>query len=245
MKAKVYVGVSKARYELSAWGYIKHAIDESLAEAGVLGGGLEMIGPRIEWNSNVIVKSFLKTDGTHLLFIETDVKIPPEAPLQLLSFNKDIVGALLFFRESYFPHMFRFKGTEKNVWGHDIEAFTPMCDVVYDFLQKHNIPMVDDSFFVEGKEGLVECDSVSPGCVLIKRRVFEGMPGPWFVPSESYAQDVEFNRCAQRRGFKVFCDMGVICGHYNEVPIGQAQFRLQYERGCYDMAMHVEQYTRQ
>lgn len=240
MKAKIYVGVSKARYELAVWGQIRHAIDESLARAGVLGGSLEMIGPRIEWNSNMIVKGFLKTDGTHLLFLETDVKIPPQAPLQLLSFNKDIVGALLFFRESYFPHMFKFRGIEKNGSGHDIEAFTPMCDVAYDFLQKHNIPLIDDSFLIEGKEGLVECDSVSPGCMLIKRRVFEHMPVPWFIPSESYAQDVEFCRHAQRAGFKVFCDMGVICGHYNEVPIGQSQFRRLYEQGCYDMAMHVE-----
>ena len=245
MKPKVYVGVSKARYELSAWSEMRHVIAESLGRAGVLGGGFEITGPRIEWNSNKLVKRFLETDGTHLLFIETDVKIPPEAPLQLLNFNKDIVGALLFFRESYFPHMFKFRGIEKNEWGHDIEAFTPMCDVVYDFLLKHNIPLVDDSFFIEGKQGLVECDSVSPGCMLIKRRVFERMPPPWFVPSESYAQDVEFCRYAQRTGFKVFCDMGIICGHYNEVPIGQAQFRLQYEAGSYDIAMHIEQYIRQ
>jgi hypothetical protein len=245
MKSKVYVGVSKARYELSVWSEMRHIIAESLASAGVLGGGFEVTGPRIEWNSNRLVRKFLETDGTHLLLIETDIKIPPEAPLQLLSFNKDIVGALIFFRESYFPHMFKFIGIGKNEWGHDIEVFYPMCDVVYDFLLKHNVPMVDDSFFIKGKEGLVECDSVSPGCVLIKRRVFEGMSGPWFVPSESYAQDVEFNRYAQRQGFKVFCDMGSICGHYNEVPIGQTQFRRYYEQGCYNMAKHVEQYMRQ
>ena len=232
MKPNVYIGVCKSRYQMGIWVEVRDIVINNLRQAGVYGGGFEWSGARIDWNSNNIVKNFLKTDGTHLLMIENDVKIPAKAPMQLLAFDKPIVGALVFHRGQYWPIMMKLRGIEQNEWGHDTEIFDPMYDDVYKFLNEKKIPMADDCFFIEGNDGLQECDVVSMGCTLIKREVFEKLPGPWYTFPESHTQDIAFCRYAKKDGgFSVFCDMGSLCGHYQEIPTGPSEFRQLYERG--------------
>lgn len=47
---------------------------------------------------NKLVREFLKSDCTDLLFIDADVGFEPIAPMQLLSWDKDIVGGAVPYR---------------------------------------------------------------------------------------------------------------------------------------------------
>lgn len=229
---KVYIGITKGRYQLELFDTVRRGVIKALADQGMYGGGFEWTGARIDWNLNKIVQKFLETkDGTHLFFLETDMKVAPVATLKLLERDKEIVSGLAFHRGQFWPMLMTRFGTKMNEWGNEVEQFLPMRQEVYAFLVRHKLPMADDCWVIDTQDGLVECDAIHTGCLMIKREVFEKIPGPWFTFTESNTQDVAFSMLAQKHGFKIYGDLSVICGHYQEMPTGQCEFRQLYEQG--------------
>lgn len=231
-KVKVYLGVCKDRYIIGKWYPVMDAMRNTMKKAGVWGGGFEQQGARIDWNANEIVHKFLETDCTHLLMLETDIYALPQSPIKLLTRDKDIVGGLYFHRGEHWPIAMVESGKYINEWNHEVAMYKPMRKEVYGWIIENKIPMVDDAWVIDGEGGLLEVDIVGMGLTLIKREVFNKMPGPWYEDWESATQDVSFCMKARKLGFKVFCDMSVIMGHYVEQPCGQAEFRQLYEKGA-------------
>jgi len=150
----------------------------------------------IESNRNKIVQDFLsKKEYEYLLMIDGDI-IPPLNVLDLAVYNKDVIGATCFaYRQ---------------------QSLVPLILEK----QKGN-PNLYTVMKVEGTEGLVECDAVGTGCVMIHRRVLENKkfkhPFKNFYDRNgirSAGLDLTFCKRAKEFGYKVYCHLDFPCSHW-------------------------------
>lgn len=106
---------------------------------------------------NHIVEEFLKTDCTHLFFIDSDTVPPKNALMKLLADDREIVSALTPIVE------------------HDPERKNDSNG----FYRKYNVVGWNDKH-VNEYIGLVPCKGAGSSCILIKREVFEKLKAPWY-----------------------------------------------------------------
>lgn len=118
----------------------------------------------------------------------------------------------------------------QRLWAHGKDIVG--CDYVrrhvpYDLngLTKDGLPL--------GTEGLRDMARLGMGAILIRRKVFETMPAPWFWNDYNveggggiipYGEDTTFCHSAQRAGFTVWCDQGLSREVSHE---GSMHFRIQ------------------
>ena len=161
-----------------------------------------------DFGRNVVAKACLDDGAEWCFFLDSDVLPPANALLQLLSHNLPIVGGLYYRRHpEVFPVAFHLR---------DEVQFEPMKQE-------------------EIRPGLQEVDGVGGGCLLVHRRVFESLkddvpklrPGlnlpesnffyeffKWSVFEKPWAsEDLYFQWLARKRGWKIFLDASVSCGH--------------------------------
>lgn len=62
---------------------------------------------------------------------------------------------------------------------------------------------------------IIPIDGCGFGCVLTSLRMLRKMDAPWFK-FEKFSEDFDFCLKAKRAGFDLFCDTGVICGHFKD-----------------------------
>lgn len=157
-----------------------------------------MHGPE---NWNLMGKMLLDDKDAEWIFCTEDDHIYPEDTLlKLLSHGKDIVSGLYLKRDMPFePIAYHEVGDGSgNLYPH--------------FLEDH-------------ESGLVEVDVVGVGCLLIRRKVFETIPPPWWVltnpptPPDKINSDVEWCRMVKRHGFPIYCDLDAPAAHVAVVPI--------------------------
>lgn len=78
------------------------------------------------------------------------------------------------------------------------------------------------------REGLQQVDAIGSGCMLVHRRVIEGIKPPWFERETdkfgraTYGPDFTFCRKATDAGFQVWAHYDYLCEHVNEIPIVEA-----------------------
>ncbi|RLG71019.1 MAG: hypothetical protein DRO04_00725 [Candidatus Iainarchaeum archaeon] len=153
----------------------------------------------IQNNRNKIVKKFLeKKEYDFLLMIDSDI-VPPLNILDLADYNLDIVGALCFaFRD---------------------HRIVPL-------VLKENKRGRYQVMEVDGSEGLVECDAVGSGCIMIHRRVLEHPKMRY--PFKNYYDedgirvlglDLSFCKRAKELGFKVYCHLDFPCSHWTPMDL--------------------------
>lgn len=132
------------------------------------------------------VKAFLQGQYDALLFVDSDMVVPVDLLTRLIEHDKDIVSALAFKRTpGYEPCIFK------------------VCNEQ------------DAKFYLDYPKGLTEIEGVGMACTLIKRKVFETVPQPWFFPHKILGEDLSFCVRARQAGFKIYCDTELICGHCN------------------------------
>lgn len=142
-------------------------------------------------NRNLMIRTALEHDCTHIMFIDDDMTLPPDIIPRLLAHDKQIVGGLYLLRNyPHFPVMF--------------DEWFPDGRCKYKFLT----PDV---------KGLVPVVNMGLGCVLIKTEVFKIIPEPWItlgqLQPEDWSDDIHFfNRCREA-GIEMFVDTDVQCGH--------------------------------
>lgn len=164
-------------------------------------------------NRNDAVKTFLKEDFTHLFFMDSDMTFPESTLSRLLQHDKDIVGGFYTVKtEPYHSTCF-----VDNKAGESIpyQTYNPMPG-----------------------ETMKKVSSIGTGCMLIKRKVFEGRKWPWFYykpyPSEEKfaTEDVAFCDDSRQLGFEVWCDFTLKCGHVGHMLVtpfmqdGQSKVKL-------------------
>lgn len=147
---------------------------------------------------------------THILWIDDDMRFPPDALQRLLAHDKDIVGGLCHNRRgpSYHPIAARLYGTAMAL-GDDTYGF------VYDLPQT----------------GLVEVDATGAAFLLVKVEVFRAVSAAlenkgqnaatWWAPAGTASEDFSFCRRAKQAGYKVFIDCGLDIGHVAEVVVNR------------------------
>lgn len=138
-----------------------------------------------------------------LMFIDDDVIPPPDVFARLAGHNKDIVSGLYLRRQE------------------------PICPVAQTINPDGSTQWVTTW---DPPECIAEVDLVGAGCLLIHRRVLEGMAKPWFdwelgrkTPAElgrpAMSEDFSFCVRAKQAGFKIYLDTSTRCEH---VGLGQS-----------------------
>lgn len=163
----------------------------------------------IEHNRNNIVKKFLETDFDYLMMLDCDI-IPSENIFNLVDFDKDIIGGLCF----------ACKSRQGN-------------DVLVPLVLERRLEEGKDgagwryrTMDAKGNEGLMECDAIGTGCMIIARRVLEHPKmKPAFVNYYDKdglrieGLDLSFCRRAQELGFKIYCHLDYPCSHWCDMDL--------------------------
>lgn len=148
---------------------------------------------------NEIVKEFLKSDCTHLLFVDADTLPPIGGIEKLLAMNVPIASGITPIVEL----------DEKNEpW------------------RKWNCVDMNDQH-VQPNTGIVEIKGAGGSCLMIQRQVLEKMPFPWFRFTYQddngkktlngdpliISEDIFFVSMARGAGFKAYADTSLIARH--------------------------------
>ena len=147
---------------------------------------------------NTIVKDFLETDCTHILWIDSDI-IPPIQTLdRLIQADKDAIGAACFSMKNdhgeYFPYPVTLRYNE------------------------------EEKYQVYYGSGIEEVDAVGGACVLVKRELYEALERPYeyhYHRDGTLALTCDFDiwQKAQAKGFKLFVDFDILCDHKRKCSI--------------------------
>ncbi len=144
----------------------------------------------IQNNRNDIVKRFLKTDRDFLLMIDSDI-VPNKNPLELIQYNKDIIGLLC--------------PTWKN------------NEIVWLAMDKINDGWKMSAKL--NNKGLVKIDAIGTGAILIKRKVLEVVKTPFSIlwnKDGTMDTGLDFAFCdkAVKLGYKIYFHSDYYCSHY-------------------------------
>lgn len=163
----------------------------------------------------MIAETFMANpDATHLFFMDSDMVFPDEALRRLLSRDLDIVGGVYFARtETPVPHVYNFQRTDEQgrTW------YASLAGVAAEYLKNHpeHHAAATAAVLPDSDDALTKCDALATGCMLIKRRVFDAIPQPWFEnwPGSQGGEDFNFCGKARAAGFEVWADWSVQCAH--------------------------------
>lgn len=130
------------------------------------------------------VEEAMRSECTHILMIDSDQTFSPDLADFLLADDKDIVGVVAYKRTPpYFPCVFYQKEGEEHY--NSINAV---------------------------KKGVMRCDAVGFGAILIKMDVFFKLPQPWFWIDKK-GHDINFCEKARKHGFEIHVDTDMVIGH--------------------------------
>lgn len=155
-------------------------------------------------NRNMIISTMLATPTIEwVMFLDDDHIIPPDTVHRLLAHNVDIVSALYLHRSP---------------------PFRPLVFASFDPSGSGGVAWRE---MTREDKGLVECAAVPAGGLLVRRRVFECLPRPWFrlgqIDAEEWGDDIDFCRRVGTHGdglrFKIHCDLDLVFGHLTTMEL--------------------------
>lgn len=141
-----------------------------------------------------IAETAVEHKSDWLLMVDDDMVGTAAVFEQLYRNQVDICAALAFSR--YPPH----KPVIYNI-NSGVDSFTRKPYYI-------NYPVYDYP-----RDRLVECDAVGFGAVLIRCRILDAIPKPWFMTTSGAGEDIHFCHQARKAGFRVFMDTRVKLGH--------------------------------
>lgn len=158
---------------------------------------------------NLLVEMTLKTDATHLCFIDQDAAFLPGTLERLLSRKLPIVSALEMMRLPGCCYPMALKG-ERPEGGYAVQA-----PEVYSWIAQHfdattNEPQMLDT---APQDSLLEVGFTGCHCLLIRRDVLEAMEPPWFQGYNPGGEDQYFCEKAFALGVPTYVDLTVLVGH--------------------------------
>jgi len=147
-------------------------------------------------NRNTIVKEFLETEYDYLLMMDGDC-IPTDKILDLADYDKDIMGAVCFgyLKKMLVPFVMKIKKDGK-----------------YNILD------------IGQNSGVVECDAIGSGVIMIARRVLEDIPFPFrneYDTEGIKTKGLDFNFCKRAKdiGYKVWADTDMLVSHWTTMDL--------------------------
>lgn len=109
---------------------------------------------------------------------------------KLIAHDKDIIGGLYYLKDGACSPVLMAKQGERG----------------YRFLR-------DDEIV----HGLQRVDVAGGGCLLVKMKVFDHLPQPYFAPEFEFGTDVQLCRKAAEKGIEVWADTSIELGHLRAV----------------------------
>ena len=117
-----------------------------------------LLGHALIHDAREIMAEEMLRDGLDwILMMDSDMIVPANTVQRLLAHNKPIVGTVAFKR--YPPHQ----------------------PCVYDRFRVDG-DRIELRYMRDWPKGLIEVEGVGAACLLIRRKVFEQVPRPWFFP---------------------------------------------------------------
>jgi len=166
-------------------------------------------GYPLERVRNQICHKFLKSDADYLIMVDDDI-VPPTNILEMALHNKDVIGALCY---AYMPGPGYYSVAYTKDAQNDPTAVPPRLGIGRDI----------------EKTGIVEVALLATGCMMIHRRVLEGLKEPFFVMEMdetirwiTESEDFSFCRKAGKAGFRVWLDTGVTCRHIKSLDMRES-----------------------
>lgn len=173
------------------------------------------------WNG--VVREFLNGDAEWLWSVHDDIVVHPYTLERLLSWDKKLIGSLLFHRKyPALPHIW-IEGKDEL---QQVEATKKWFMAHQDYIVTG--PAVMNP---KPEDALVEASWSSTSCVLIHRSVLEDIGDKWFEfqgeGERAYGEDMRFYKLAKEAGHQLYIDRSVIAGHlFGIQPTGAMDFML-------------------
>lgn len=152
--------------------------------------------------------------ATHLLFIDSDMTPPNHVILSMHSKNVDIISGKIFQRK--YPYQ---------------PCFYTKARITKDMKPIMEGPLDPDNWPTEGAHLM---EGVGMACTMIKTEIFKYLPKPWFFPYPGVGEDLAFCIKAREKGFKIYTDFGVDCGHIGEYVCTTDSFKIAYKEWMKD-----------
>ena len=204
-------------------------------------------GHRVDRNRDNIVKQFLAHERKPdwLLFLDSDMSFPVDIGMRLISARLPVIGGLYFHRSAHTPLVMTETSDIKDDYGRMARSWKFERELVYDFLHGAGLAMRDAAVAIDGVDDRIhECHAIGTGCMLIHRSVLEAMEPPWFeYRKHAESEDLTFcYRVRHELNLPIHVDLGSVCGHYYNTPMGHAQFRHAFQaRGLTGSAYSVQE----
>lgn len=154
----------------------------------------------IAHNRNKIVRDFLEEDHDYLLMLDGDI-IPPLDLLDLVQYDKDIIGGTCFaYKNGGIIPLVLYR--------------TKLAD------GQMTYRIIND----EDGQGVTQCDAIGTGCIFIARRVLENVKSPFvnIYKDDGLRKeglDLAFCRKARRKGFKIYAHLDYRCSHWTDMDL--------------------------
>lgn len=151
-------------------------------------------------------------------------------------------GRLLILDDDVVPHpnLLSMVDRDVDIVGAPYPLFNPGIsmmpfDCAYKFSNGGYYPIEDD-----GKlSGLVECDAVGSGALLIKRDVLEKIRPAFIEVFDGWgrrivSEDIYFCQEARKLGYKIWADYNVKCDHIKAMAVGDMVYRVEVSTRMWD-----------
>jgi hypothetical protein len=162
-----------------------------------------------------IVKYAQSVNAEYLLFLDSDMSLPHDALLKMVSHlengvdNKpiDIICGTAFKRTAPFQPCFYTK------LAYDTKTYMPQLESPVEF----------------PKEGLLPLQGIGMACCMIKMSAFDKIKDkPYFFPLPNLGEDLTFCLKAKHSNVKIYCDLSIDVEHIATMPIKQEHYRACY-----------------
>lgn len=155
---------------------------------------------------NVLRQEFLKSDCSHLLFLDSDIIAPVQTIPQMVYDNKDIITGVYWQRDKdgqARPVVYKYLGEEDYEVG--------VSNLGYPLTWNDLIP----SRVVGDKSGDVRINALGLGCCMVSRKVMEDTRWTFrFDESRRTTEDMWWSIDIKNLGYTICCDTGLLCQHY-------------------------------
>lgn len=149
----------------------------------------------IDASRNLIVEHALEIGYDYILWVDSDMILPKNTLLRLLSHNKDIVSGV---------YSYKVINGENAV----VKRYSKTEEDTYEDVSLKEIRETKELMLVDG---------IGFGCVLTKVDIFNKIEQPWFRYDKDLGEDIFFCRKAQETGIEIFVDPTVKAGHVGQV----------------------------
>jgi len=174
---------------------------------------------------NALVKEMLeKSDFSHIFMTEMDMILPHDTITKLAALDKDMASGVYFLRAA----------SQRDQGQPCLYKRAPRTA---EQDEKKNAEYMHSPVKLFPLDKPFQVDCAGLGCVLIKRKVFEGLEPPWFnldagAPDRyGYGSDIYFYKHARDAGFELWIDPSVQCGQidYYETDLEDYKWQLEHD----------------